>query len=327
MRITVVGAGAIGGFFACKLFAAGHDVSVVARAETLLVIREHGFRLETAHEVLIAPVRATSEPEELGVQDVVIYAVKAPSLPEVAKSTKALIGPHTVILPAINGLPWWYFLTSSIALSGTRLKAVDPDGVIEANLPVGAVIGCVVFPSCTVLSPGVIKHMSGSKIAFGEPDGTKSRRLSDIIHLFEQAGFDACLSENVREEVWLKLLGNACFNPVSLLVDSSTDEMIDDPLLNDLFIEMMNETLELGARINIAPAIDARQRIAITRKLGKVNTSMRQDVEAHKPVEIEAILGTLIAVADLAGAPLPRVRAVYALARMRAKKLGVLPAI
>ncbi|WP_027611882.1 ketopantoate reductase family protein [Pseudomonas sp. URIL14HWK12:I6] len=325
MRITVVGAGAIGGFFACKLFDAGHDVSVVARGATLAAIQEHGLRLQTGHDLLIAPLRATSEPEELGTQDLVIFAVKAPSLPIAVQNAKALIGPHTVIIPAINGLPWWYFLKSSAALSGTRLTAVDPDGVIEANLPVDAVIGCVVFPSCTVLSPGVIEHISGSKIAFGELDGTKSRRLSDITHLFEQAGFNAFLCENVREEIWLKLLGNACFNPVSLLVDSSTDEMIDDPLLNDLFIEMMNEILELGIRINVAPEIDARQRIAITRKLGKVKTSMLQDVDGHKPVEIEAILGTLVFVAELAGAPMPRVRAVYALARMRAKKLGVLP--
>ena len=325
MRITVVGAGAIGGFFACKLFDAGHDVSVVARGATLEAIREHGLRLQTGHDLLIAPLRVTSEPEELGIQDLVIFAVKAPSLPIAVQNAKALIGPHTVIIPAINGLPWWYFLKSSAALSGTRLKAVDPDGVIEANLSTDAVLGCVVFPSCTVLSPGVIKHMSGSKIAFGEPAGNNSRRLSDIANLFHHSGFDAHICENIREEIWLKLLGNACFNPVSLLVGSSTDKLIDDPLLNDLFIEMMDEVLELGNRLNISPEIDSRQRIAITRKLGTVKTSMLQDVEGHKPVEIEAILGTLVSVADLAGAPMPRVRAVYALARMRAKKLGLLP--
>jgi len=274
---------------------------------------------------VIAPLFATSAPEELGVQDVVIFAVKVPALPAAVQEAKALIGPQTIVVPAINGLPWWYFLKSTAALSGTRLKAVDPEGLVEKHIPTDAIIGCVVFPSCTVISPGVIRHMSGSKIVFGEPGGGSSSRVSMMTDVFFEAGFDAHGHQNIREEIWLKLLGNACFNPVSLLVGCSTDEMIDDAFLSALFTVMMGELLELGRQLDISPDIDPQQRIAITRKLGKVKTSMLQDVEGHKPVEIEAILGTLIAVADLAEASIPRTRTVYALSRMRAKALGLLP--
>lgn len=325
MKITVVGAGAIGGFLACKLFAAGHDVSVIARGATLHAICEQGLQLQTGNDLLIAPLKATSEPKELGVQDVVILAVKAPALPTAVEVATALIGPQTIVIPALNGLPWWYFLKANSALSGTRLKAVDPDGVIERNIPTDVIIGCVVFPSCRVESPGVVRHMSGSKIVFGEPGGGISSRISNVTDCFLKAGFDSHAHENIREEIWLKLLGNACFNPVSLLVNCATDEMIDDTNLNVLFIEMMSELLELGSCLGISPKIDPQQRIAITRKLGKVKTSMLQDVEGHKPVEIEAILGALMSVADLAGAPMTHTRTVYALARMRARTLGLLP--
>ena len=325
MRVTVVGAGAIGGFLACKLFAAGHDVSVVARGATLEAIRAQGLQLHCGDELLVARLHATANPEELGVQDVVIFAVKVPALPAAVGSAKALMGPDTLVIPAINGLPWWYFLQTTQALAGLRLEAVDPNGRIERDIASSTIIGCVVFPSCAALSPGVIRHMSGNRLVFGEPAGGLSERAETIAKAFRDAGFDAHADENVREQIWLKLLGNACFNPVSLLVGGTTDELIDDPLVHGLCVEMMDEVLELGTRLGISPEIDPKQRIAITRKLGKVKTSMLQDVEGQRPVEIEAILGALVGVADQVGAPLPRTRTVYALARMRAKLLGLLP--
>lgn len=254
-----------------------------------------------------------------------IFAVKAPALPTVVEAAKPLIGPDTVVIPALNGLPWWYFLKSSGALAGTRLEAVDPDGRIEKAVPIDSVLGCVVFPSCVAISPGVIRHMSGSKIVFGEPGGGASQRNLDIAQMFQADGFDAHASEDIHEEIWLKLLGNACFNPVSLLVGCPTDELIDDPAIKSLFIEMMSESLALGQQIGIRPTINPEQRIGITRKLGKVKTSMLQDLEANRPIEIEAILEALVTVADRVNAPVPRLRAVYALARMRAKTQGLLP--
>ncbi|WP_426788639.1 ketopantoate reductase family protein [Xanthomonas campestris] len=325
MRVAVVGAGAIGGFLACKLFAAGHNVSVVARGATLEAIRANGLKLYTHDELLTAPVRATTAPEELGIQDMVIFAVKAPALPMAVAAARALIGPQTEIIPALNGLPWWYFLKSTQALSGFRLQSVDPGGVIEKAIPVDAVIGCVVFPSCTVLSPAVIKHVSGSRIVLGEPAGGDSERVETIAEIFRSASFDAHAHDNVREEIWLKLLGNACYNPVSLLVGAATDALIDDPFLHALFIEMMGELLDLGQRLGLSPAIDPEQRIAITRKLGNVKTSMLQDVEGNRPVEIQAILGTVVAAAAQVGVLIPHTRTVYALARMRAATLGLLP--
>lgn len=325
MQITVVGAGAIGGFLACKLFASGHEVSVIARGATLAAINEHGLRLHSGDQTFVSPLKATSEAHTLGVQDVVIFAVKAPALPAVVEAARPLIGRETVVIPALNGLPWWYFLKSPGALSGMRLDAVDPEGRIEKAVPIDSVLGCVVFPSCAAIAPGVIRHMSGSKIVFGEPAGGGSQRCLEIAQVFQAAGFDVHASEDIHEEIWLKLLGNACFNPVSLLVGSSTDELIDDPALKSLFTDMMGETLALGAQIGIQPAISPEQRIGLTRKLGKVKTSMLQDLEANRPIEIEAILGTLVAVADRVSVPVPRLRAVYALARMRAKTLGLLP--
>ncbi|OIN47225.1 2-dehydropantoate 2-reductase [Pseudomonas azotoformans] len=325
MRITVIGAGAIGGFLACKLFAAGHEVNVIARGASLAAIGEQGLMLHTGDELLTARVCATCIPEELGIQDLVIFAVKAPALPTAVASAKALIGPQTVVISALNGLPWWFFLKSTQALSGLRLETVDPHGVIEQAIPIDTVVGCVVFPSCTVLSPGVIKHMSGSRIVFGEPAGGDSERVETLTKVFREAGFDAHAHANVREEIWLKLLGNACFNPVSLLVGRATDEMIDDPFLHTVFINMMDELLDLGRQLGLAPEIDPKQRIAITRKLGKVKTSMLQDVEGRKPVELEAILGSVVAAADRVGAPIPCTRTTYALARMQAMTLGLLP--
>lgn len=325
MRVAVVGAGAIGGFLACKLFAAGHDVSVVARGTTLAAIREQGLKLYSDGDLLVAHVHVTSDPYELGNQDVVIFAVKAPALSKAVENARALIGPQTVVIPALNGLPWWYFLKSPSVLSGTRLEVVDPAGAIEMAIPTEAIIGCVIFPSCNVLSPAVIKHMSGSRIVFGEPAGGSSARVEAIASVFRDAGFDAHAHENVREVIWLKLLGNACYNPVSLLVGCSTDQLIDDPFLHNLFIEMMKELLDLAKQLGLFPEIDPQQRIAITRNLGKVKTSMLQDVEGHKPVEIDAILGVLVSVADLVGVSAPHTRTVYALSRMRAATLGLLP--
>ncbi len=323
MKIAVVGAGAIGGFLACKLFAAGHDVTVIAHGANLTAIQENGLQLHSIDELLVAQVNVTSRPKDLCVQDMIIFAVNAPSLPDAAEEASVLIGAQTIIIPAINGLPWWYFLKCSSLLSGTRLSSVDPLSIIEKNLPIDAVVGCVVFPSCKVLAPGIIKHVSGTKIIFGEPGGGFSNRVSLIAGIFSDAGFDAHSHENIREEIWIKLLGYACSNPVSLLGNCSTDQMIDDVFLRTLFIEMMSEILDLGQKLEIYPDIDPQQRIAITRKLGNVGTSIGQDLENYQHLEIEGTLGLLVSTANLIGVTIPRTFAVYALARMKAKNISL----
>ena len=325
-KVCVVGAGAVGGFLGVSL-ASGADValSAVARGRTLAALQGRGWTLQRAGEPIHAPVRAVADPRDLGQQDLVIIAVKAPALPAVAPLLAPLLGPRTVILPALNGVPWWF--TAALADAGT-LASVDPDGVVAASLPFDAVIGAVVYPSCSSPEPGTSRHHSGSRLVFGEVAGRpapQSDRLRALVALFRAAGLAAEDSTDIRTEVWAKLLGNACFNPVSLVTGSATDLMIDDPGIHALFETMMSETIAVGRALGIDVATRPAERIALTRKLGHVKTSMLQDVEAGKPVELDAILGAVIELASRSGIRTPANENVYALARMRAMTLGLFP--
>lgn len=325
-RICIVGAGAIGGYFAARLAQAGNEVSALARGKTLDALRRHGMRFEAAEERIAPMIKASDQTSELGVQDIVILAVKAPSLPIVAQSMSPLLGPDTLVVPVLNGLPWWFFLESGQPLEGLRLRSVDANGDIEAHIPMQNVVGGVVFASCSTPEPGLVRHASGNQVVFGEPRGGSSPRVTQLAALFEQAGFQSVASPHIRTDIWAKLLGNACFNPSSLLTGTATDIMIDDPRLHAMFVNMMDEALALGGQLGTAPAVKALDRIAFTRKMGNVKTSMLQDVEAGRPVEIDAILGALVECAHAAGVSVPTLSTVYALARMRAQTLGLYPA-
>ncbi len=325
MNIGIIGAGAIGGFFAARLALAGNRVSVLARGATLAALCANGQRLESGGQSLTAPVLASDRAQDLGAQDVLVLAVKAPALAQVMPAVAPLCGPHTVVLPALNGLPWWYFLGASGPLAGRRLLSVDPDGMIERTLALPSVLGCVVFPACSVRAPGHVVHASGNRIVIGEPAGGSSPRALSIVAAFKEAGFDAEASSGIRQEVWLKLLGNACFNPVSLITRSATDLLIDDPGVYALFTAMMRETLAVGAAAGVDVAIKPEQRLALTRRLGHIKTSMLQDAQAGRPVELEAILGAVVEVAAASGTPAPLLGAVYALARMHAVTAGLIP--
>jgi len=324
-KICVVGAGAIGGFLAARLAHAGNKVSVLARGQTLAAIRKHGIRLQSEGQHIVAPVTASDQATELGQQDIVILAVKAPSLAAVAAQVPPLLGPDTVVLPALNGIPWWFFQGAKGTLAGHRLRAVDSDGTLERAIPAERIIGSVIFPSSSSPEPGVIVHASGTRMVFGEPSGAVSARVEAVVATLKAAGFAAEATPDVRMEVWLKLLGNACFNPVSLITGSPTDDMIDDPGIHRLFAGMMLELLELGRRIGITVDIEPEARLAFTRKLGHIKTSMLQDAEAGRPVEIDGILGTVVEIAEHAGCPAPLLTAVYAIARMRAQVGGLYP--
>lgn len=326
MRICVVGAGAIGGFFAARLAKAGHDVSVLARGATLGAIGNRGLILQSDGQTIHTRPRASDNAEVLGEQDVVIFAVKSPALPKAAQQARPLIGRNTIVVPALNGVPWWYFLSGSVPLAGFRLQAVDPERQLEATLPIDRIVGCVVFPSCSTPEPGVVTHVSGNRVSFGDPFGSPTGRTEMIAEAMGDAGFDAAAVRDIRNEIWLKLLGNLCFNPVSMLVERPTDELIDEPNLNALFESMMFEAIDLGRRIGIEVPIEPKQRIALTRRLGHVKTSMLQDLEARKPVELEAILGTVVSIAAELKHPAPLLHAVYAIAKARASGLGLLDA-
>lgn len=325
VNVCVIGAGAVGGLLGVSLAAGGGaNVSVVARGPALRALQARGWILERGDERIQAPVRAVADPRELGPQDVVIVAVKAPALPAVASLIAPLLGPGTLIVPALNGVPWWFTIDAS---SSGRLESVDPEGAIEKGMPLPAVIGAVVYPACSSPEPAVSRHHSGSRLVFGEVQsaaGATSLRLEALVSLFRAAGLAAEASADIRKEVWNKLLGNACFNPVSLVTGSATDRMIDEPLIHALFETMMTETIAVGKGLGIDVATRPSDRIALTRKLGNVKTSMLQDVEAGKPVELDAILGAVIELAKRCGVRTPANENVYALARMRARTLGLI---
>ncbi len=329
-KICVIGAGAIGGFFGARL-AQGHaEVSVVARGATLQALQQRGWILESGGERRASPVRAVADAADLGEQDVVILAVKSYAMASVVHMVRPLLGPQTLVLPAVNGVPWWFTdAAAGLPVSG-RLDSVDASGAIEAAIPAAAVMGAVVYPSCSSPEPGVARHHSGTKVVFGEPGlaagSPPTERLQALVALLKSAGFDAEASTDIRTEAWKKLLGNACFNPVSLITGSATDLMIDDPGIYRLFTAMMGELLAVGKVLGIDPGILVADRIALTRKLGHIKTSMLQDAEAGRPVEIDAILGAACELGRKVNMATPALDNVYALARLRARTSGLLTA-
>lgn len=323
-HVCVIGAGAIGGFFGARL-ARGHaHVSVLARGATLKALRARGWGFEQGGSLSFAAVNAVEDCRELGPQDFVILAVKAPALAQLAAQVAPLLGPHTVVVPAMNGVPWWFSRSVPALAREPPLKSIDPEGRIAGALPYEAVLGAVVYPACSTPAPGITRHDAGSRLVFGEPEGGGSARLDAWVGLLQRAGFDASAAADIRTEVWRKLLGNAAFNPVSLLTGGTTDRMIDDPAIHALFVDLMHETLAVGRALGLALDVDVAERLALSRRLGAVKTSMLQDAEAGRPVELQHMLGAVIELAGRFDVAVPGSRIVHALARQRAAVLGLI---
>ncbi|MGB3066950.1 MAG: 2-dehydropantoate 2-reductase [Ottowia sp.] len=325
IRVCVLGAGAIGGYLGIPIAKAGAEVSVLARGATLAVLRQSGWTLESGEDISTVHVNAVEAEgiASLGPQDVVVIAVKAYALADVVHLVPPLLGPHTVVVPALNGVPWWFTHGRAEPALAQPLAALDPAGRISAMIPGHQVLGAVVYPACSTPEPGVVRHASGSRLVFGEIAGASStERLSGWVNLLRQAGLDAFASSDIRAEVWMKLLGNACFNPVSVLAGCSTDQLIDNPAIFELFCALMEETLAVGRALDIPLGVTPAERIAVTRKLGNVKTSMLQDAEAGKPLEVEALIGAVVEIARRLGVPVPRGEALYALTKMRAHVLA-----
>ena len=319
-RVCVVGAGAIGGYFGVRLAQGQADVSVLARGRTLAALNAHGWILEQDGERIVSNVRTASDAAQLGPQDVVIIAVKAYAVTDIAPMVPHLLGPGTIVVPALNGIPWWW---------RENLRSVDPQGTIAAHIPAANVLGAVIYPACSCPAPGVTRHHSGTRVVFGEigseagkANGASSR-LRSWVRLLRASGFDAEASDDIRTELWKKLLGNACFNPVSLVTGATTDMLIDDVAMNALLVDLMEEVLAVGSALGIDAAIRPAQRLEITRALGKVRTSMLQDADAGRPVELEAILGAVLELAEAHGIAMPASRILYALARMKTQAMGL----
>ncbi|HSV44416.1 MAG TPA: 2-dehydropantoate 2-reductase [Ramlibacter sp.] len=323
MKIAVIGAGAIGGWLAARLALAGDDVSVIARGATLRQLASHGVELRSGGRTEVARVCASASAAELGPQDVVLLTVKAPALPALAPGLGALLHENTLVLNAGNGLPWWYFLPPGRPCSGLRLRGADPDGSLESAFPLPRVLGLSVFAACHCPAPGVVQHDSGGRLVIGEPAGGSSARLEQLTRHLQAAGLDAQASTDIRRDIWIKLLGNACFNPVSLITGAPTDEMIDQPELHALFVRMMDEAIAIGSRLGLGLQVDPVQRIAQSRALGHIRTSMLQDLDAGRAVELDAILGTLVECAAAVAMPAPTLAEILALARLRARHAGL----
>jgi len=325
MNVCIFGAGAIGGFIGTRLAQGGCDVAAIARGETAKALRAQGWRLKSAGTLTVAPARVAEDPATLGVQDLVVIAVKGPSLPSVAATISPLIGAQTIVLTAMNGVPWWFFSGFGGAWQGSALESIDPDGRIAAAIPEDRVVGCVVHAACSAPEPGLTLHGVGNRLIIGEPRGGVSERLEKLGALFGASGFDVELSQRIQADIWYKLWGNMTMNPVSALTGATCDRVLDDPLVNTFCRSVMREAASIGARIGCPIAQSAEERNAVTRKLGAFKTSMLQDVEAGKPVEIDALLSAAREIGVKLGEPTPQLDALLGLARLQARTRGLYP--
>ena len=327
MKICIVGAGAIGGFLGTHLACEGTaHVAALARGATLAALREHGWRLQQpAGLPLAVPVaQASDDPRALGPQDLVILAVKSPALPALAPQLAPLLHAGTVLLPAMNGVPWW-FSAGLPALGERPLESVDPGGRIAAALPPERVIGCVVHASATTAAPGVTLHRMGRGLIIGEPAGGDSPRVERLCALLGRAGFEVTASPRIRYDVWYKLWGNMTMNPVSALTGASMDRVLDDELVREFCSGVMREAAAVGARIGCEVRESAEDRHAVTRRLGAFKTSMLQDVEAARALELDALVGAVREIGQRVGVSTPGIDALFGLTRLFGRVRGLYP--
>ena len=323
MKICVVGAGAIGGFIGTRLALNGaHQVGALARGATLAALREHGWRLRQGGVLHSAPAFAQQHAAKLGPQDLVVIAVKGQSLPEVAPTIAPLLASHTLVLPAMNGVPWWFGRGVS-ALEGWPLASVDPGGVVSAALPIEQVLGCVVHASTWTSEPGLVEHKMGQGLIVGEPAGGESPRVRALADTLRAAGFDLTVSGDVRRDIWYKLWGNMTINPVSAITGAPTDRVLDDPLVLAFCSAAMREAAQVGAAMGCAIDQQPEDRHAITRKLGSFKPSMLQDVEAGRTLELDAIVGVVREIAQRIGVATPNIDALLGITRLFARTRGL----
>lgn len=320
MKIAVVGAGAIGGFLAVKLAGMGHEVSVVIRGANLQAVRENGMKLimDDGSEH-VAKIFATDRIADLPVQDVVILGMKAHQVAAVAADIPGLLGPDSIVVTAQNGVPWWYFHKHGGEYEGRRVEAVDPGGVVSANIDVARVIGCIIYPACEIIAPGVIKHIEGNRFSLGEIDGSDTPRIRALADALREAGFKAPISSDIRSEIWLKLWGNLSFNPISALTHATLVDICEFAPVRELVTRMMREGQVIGEKLGVNFKVTIDKRIAGAAAVGKHKTSMLQDIEAGRPIELEALVGTVIEMGKITDTPTPNIEAVYALTALLAR--------
>lgn len=327
MKICIFGAGAIGGYMGAKLARAGEaEVSLVARGPHLKAMQEKGLTLIEEGESFTVPVNASDDPAALGPQDYVIITLKAHSVPPIVPKLQPLMDEKTTVVSGVNGLPWWYFHKLGGPLEGTRLKSVDPGDAQWNGIGPERVLGCVVYPAAEVIEPGVVKHIEGNRFSLGEPDGSKSERALRLSKALTAAGLKAPVRPRLRDEIWVKLWGNLSFNPISALTHATLDVLCTDPGTRAVARAMMVEAQEIAEKLGVKFPIDVDRRIDAGAAVGPHRTSMLQDLLAGRPMEIDALVGSVKEVGEILGVPTPTIDIVLALVRQRAQVAGLYPA-
>jgi len=324
-KVCIVGAGAIGGLIGTRLALAGQArVSALARGATLAALRQHGWRLDGSAGMMQAAATASDDPKALGTQDLVVVAVKGQSLPALASSLAPMLGPNTVVMPAMNGVPWW-FCDGQPGFDGAGLTSVDPGGHVARAIPTQQVAGCVVHASCSVTEPGRVLHRHGLGLIVGHALGGQQPQVQTVVDLLTAAGFAATHSPDVRQDIWFKLLGNMTMNPISALTGATIDRVLADPLVRAFCSATMAEAGELSAQIGCPARTDPESRHAVTAKLGAFKTSMLQDVEAGRSIELDGLLTVLHVIASRLGVATPNINALLGLTRLSARVRGLYP--
>jgi 2-dehydropantoate 2-reductase len=324
MKICIFGAGAIGGYMAVKLVQAGVDVSIVARGAHLAAIQSRGLTLiEEGADPVTVQVRASANAADLGVQDYVIVTLKAHSVPPVVAAMQPLIGPNTTIVSGVNGVPWWYFHKIGGPLEGRRLHSVDPGDVQWNGFGPDRVLGCVVYPAAEVSEPGVIRHVEGNRFSLGEPDGSKSDRATALSQVLQSAGLKAPVRPRLRDELWVKLWGNLSFNPISALTHATLDVLCTDPGTREVARRMMVEAQEIAEKLGVSFPIDVDRRIEGGAAVGAHRTSMLQDLDAGRPMEIDALVASVQELGRITETPTPTIDTVLALVALRGRVAGL----
>jgi 2-dehydropantoate 2-reductase len=324
MKICIFGAGAIGGYMGAKLAQAGADVSLVARGPHLAAIQSKGLTLiEEGADPVTVPVRASAAAADLGPQDYVIVTLKAHSVPAVVPAMQPLIGPDTTIVSGVNGVPWWYFHKIGGPFEGTRLHSVDPGNIQWDGFGPDRVLGCVVYPAAEVSEPGTIHHIEGNRFSLGEPDGSKSDRATALSQALQAAGLKAPVRPRLRDEIWVKLWGNLSFNPISALTHATLDVLCTDPGTRDVARRMMIEAQIIAEKLGVTFPIDVERRIDGGAAVGAHRTSMLQDLDAHRPMEIDALIGSVQELGRITDTPTPTIDTVLALVALRGRVSGL----
>ncbi|MGP3775277.1 2-dehydropantoate 2-reductase [Streptomyces sp. SDT5-1] len=312
MKIAVLGAGAIGAYVGAALHRGGADVHLVARRDHLRAIQADGVRVLSPRGDFTAHPHATDDPNEIGPVDYVFLGLKAHSYPSCGSLVAPLIGEHTALVAGQNGIPWWYFHQLKGPYEGRRIEAVDPGGATSKVLPPERAIGCVVYPATVIESPGVIRHIEGTRFSIGEPDGSVSRRCTDLSEAMVAGGLKCPVEQNLRDDIWIKLMGNAAFNPISALTRATMVDMCRHPLTRSMVARVMEEILDIAARVGSTPEISIEKRLRGAEGVGAHKTSMLQDLEAGKQLELDAIVTAVVEMADITGAEAPTLRAIHA---------------